>query len=217
MTIGRLLIVAFLALLAGFGTASIASAHAEPERANPPLNGEIERAPDRLEIWFSEEVTSETVVLVKTAAGDRVDLGSTELDLQDPERKHVVVALQPNLPAATYAVEWTSVSGEDGDSDSGTFTFTVLTGTPVASPVASPVAATPVASPSVATPVSGMTLGQANPEVSNDFVDGRAFLIALSVGVVAAFLIFGFWLLVKPRGDEIVDFSSESTDQTSTD
>lgn len=217
MTIGRFVIVAFLALLAGFGAAIIASAHAEPERAIPPINGEIESAPDKLEIWFSEEVTSETVVLVQTAAGDRVDLGTTELDLQDPDRKHVIVALQPNLPAATYAVEWTSISGEDGDTDTGTFTFTVLVGIPMASPVASPVAATPVASPSAATPVAGMTLGQANPEVSNDAVDGRAFLIALSVGVVAALLIFGFWILVKPRGDEIVDFSSETTDQANTD
>ncbi len=210
----RFIAVALLAVVLSSGAASPVSAHAEPERAIPPINGEVDQAPDQLDIWFSEEVTSETVVLVKTASGDRVDLGATELDLQDPDRKHVVVSLQPNLPAATYAVEWTSVSGEDGDTDSGSFTFTVLTDTPVASPIASPVAATPVASPTAGTPVAGMILGQSTERIANDSVDGRAFLIALAVGVVAALLIFGFWLLVKPRGDEIVDYSSDSNDQT---
>ena len=143
-----MLLVAVVALLVVAAPARLVSAHAEPERANPPINGTVNAAPAIVEIWFGEEATTDgTSISVFAADCTRVDLGDSAVDLYDPEHKHVSVTLKPDLSDGTYTVQWQSVSAEDGDEASGSYIFTVdSTATPMASPSAGAVAS-PAASP----------------------------------------------------------------------
>src|SRR4051794_14544317 len=95
--------------------ASGALAHAEAERANPPINGRVASAPAILEVWFTEEVATDSAALtVRAPDGTAADLGDTAVDLFDPERKHVTVSLRPGLPAGNYVVQWHTQSATDG-------------------------------------------------------------------------------------------------------
>lgn len=176
-----------LALVAG---GSI-SAHAELDRSLPEAGSTVTETPKRVEIWFTQEISEGSTIEVKAAAGDIVHVGAAELDLLDPDRKHLTIGLKAELPSGAYTVTWTSKSAEDGDEESGSFQFTVdSSGTPVASPVASPEG-------SPAARVSGSQ--QAQPEADPANIDDRALAIAIGAGVLAALFIYGFWRLVRPK------------------
>lgn len=220
------------ALFALLLPASGAFAHAEPERANPPINGRVATAPAILEVWFTEEVATDNVSLIVNGPdGIRADLGDAAVDLFDPERKHVTVSLRPNLPAGNYVVQWHTVSATDGDAADGFISFFVETGSPSASPVASPIAsggdATPVASPAAAnaSPIAQNTAPEATtvptaPATSvppttatevavvatsgEDDFDSRGFGIAVLVGAGVAVALYLFWRLVRPKPGERV-------------
>jgi methionine-rich copper-binding protein CopC len=197
-----MLLVAVVAFLVVAAPVRQVSAHAEPVRADPPINGTVNAAPAIVEIWFGEEATTDgTAISVFAADCTQVDLGDSAIDLNDPEHKHASVTLKPDLPDGTYTVQWQSVSAEDGDEASGSYTFTVSsTATPMASPSAS-AAASPAASPTAcpsaspeATPAAAV--GQVNEPSP---FDGRALAISVGVGIFAALFIYGFWVLVRPK------------------
>jgi methionine-rich copper-binding protein CopC len=195
--------LALLAMVFVAGPVRLVSAHAEPERGNPAINGTVSTVPAIVEIWFGEEVdTEQTSIAVFGPDGTQVDLGDSTVDLNDPEHKHLTVSLKPDLPAGVYTVEWESLSAEDRDEASGSYTFTVTgSGTPEASPGASPVASpSPMASPG-GTPASAAAETPAVPgQVTepSDF-DSQAFAIAVGAGLVAALFIYLFWRLVRPK------------------
>lgn len=191
------LIALAIALLTIAGSARPASAHAEPERANPPIDGTVTAAPTVVEIWFGEEVkTDGTSIQVIGPGGIQVDQGDAKVDLFDPERKHVTVSLRPNLGPGVYTVQWQSVSGEDGDVAQGTYQFMVIGGLPVASPVATPMASATSAPVSTGTAVAAAPTATASNSDGN--FDSHAFFLSVGVGLIAAAAIFGFWRLVKP-------------------
>ena len=207
------LVAAAFALILTFAGASRVSAHAEPVRANPPINGSVATSPSQVEIWFSEETTNAASIKVYAPDGVRVDLGNSTLDLQDPQRKHVTVGLTPHLDPGAYRVEWSSVSAEDGDAASGGFSFTIGSGTPVASPAAgSPVAGTPVASPVIGSPAATMVVANLTPaptatgipeQYKTNKIDDQALAIAIGAGVLAAAAIYLFWRWLRPRNPVI--------------
>ena len=92
----------------------VAEAHAEPERSNPAAGSTIPRAPDVLQIWFTQELFrregANTIVVV--GPDGRVDDGNPVIDSDD--RTHLTVGLLPDLPAGSYEVSWTSLSAIDG-------------------------------------------------------------------------------------------------------
>lgn len=168
------------------------SAHAELERSLPEAGSTVAQAPKTVELWFTEEIAKGSKIEVKDASGRAVHVGDAELDLMDPDRKHLTIGLKVELPNGVYTVTWTSKSAEDGDEESDTFQFTIAgSGTPVASPVASPIGTPPSAK------VSGSQ--QAQPEAEPADIDERALGIALGAGVLAALFIYVFWRLVRPR------------------
>ncbi|MCC6674530.1 MAG: copper resistance protein CopC [Thermomicrobiales bacterium] len=176
------------------------AAHAGIDRSVPKADSTVTGSPAQVEIWFTQEVTEDSKIEVAGASGAPATAGDSRLDLYDPDRKHMTVELLPNLPDGVYTVSWTSVSEEDGDTETGSFTFTISgSGTPVASPVASPLAS-PAASATGTPPdkVSG-TLQSSQPKAEETKIDDRALAIALGAGVIAALLIYGFWRLVRPR------------------
>src|SRR5215217_2821883 len=111
----RLLMVSFAVVLL-LGTDPTPSfAHARYDRSEPIANGQVDGTPFVLKTWFNQELMS---------AGTQVDLGDGRVDLDDPDRKLMLVSL-PELPSGVYTVAWASLSAQDGDWADGTFTYGV--------------------------------------------------------------------------------------------
>jgi copper transport protein len=123
-----------LALVAAFAlvanAATTAAAHAVLLRGTPSDRQTLERAPDRVQLLFSEpldQVFSSLRVL--DARGQRVDTGDGRVE---PTNDHLlVVSLQPGLPNGVYTVFWRSLSAIDVHPDEGQYQLFV--GVPVAS------------------------------------------------------------------------------------
>jgi copper transport protein len=127
-------------------------AHAGLDRSNPAADEILGESPVLVEIWFTQEVANEDlIVAVLGPDGSRVDNGDAAVDLCEASRMHVTVTLPAGLPDGEYIVQWQTLSAEDGETDSGSFQYSVDRGsaTPVSdesSPAASP-ESSPVASP----------------------------------------------------------------------
>lgn len=126
-------------------------AHAAYASSIPADGAVVPIAPAIVEVIFTQEIdASGTVLRVVGPDGEQIAQGDTALDLDDPNRKRVTVSLRRGLESGEYTVEWTTLSREDGESDSGAFSFTVTDGSdgiPIGSPAASLVAS-PAATPS---------------------------------------------------------------------
>ena len=113
---------AALALLATCSSTTLA--HARYVGSEPPADAIVSPGAFVLKAWFSQELMSQSAIAVLDAAGTQVDLGDGRVDLDDPDRKVMLVSL-PDLPEGVYMVFWTTVSAEDGDVESGAFSFGV--------------------------------------------------------------------------------------------
>ena len=99
-----------------------ADAHAELISTEPASGEQLDVAPERVVLRFSESVdVSDDAVEVLTAGGDRVDVGDP--GHPDGERSSVAVDL-PDLDDGTYVVSWRVLSS-DSHPVSGAFTFGV--------------------------------------------------------------------------------------------
>lgn len=114
-----------VAAVATVGLASVpapADAHAELISTEPAAGDQLDAAPDRVVLRFSESVdVADDGVEVLTAGGDRVDVG--EPGHPDGEGSSVAVDL-PGLDDGTYVVSWRVLSS-DSHPVSGAFTFGV--------------------------------------------------------------------------------------------
>ncbi len=120
---GRLIgIVAGVAVVAFAGAAE---AHARLVRADPAPKSVVAAAPKIVRLLFNEELAPKgsTVTVVDTR-GRRVDDGKGRLDLDDLDRKSIIVGLKP-LAKGRYTVKWVAVSADDRFVARGTFSFTI--------------------------------------------------------------------------------------------
>ena len=100
-----------------------AVAHANLASSDPPANSELETAPSRIIIWFTEPIEpalSEITVL--DAAGAQVDEGDSVVDDLIPLAMSVGLG---DVPDGTYTVAWKNVSTVDGHRVRGSFLFAV--------------------------------------------------------------------------------------------
>jgi methionine-rich copper-binding protein CopC len=105
-------------------TAERALAHARLEAASPAPDAVV-APPSELRIWFTQELTlSGHDIVVTDAAGTRLDNADARVDQTDPNRKQLVVTLQP-LPAGTYLVTYTARSADDGHDYTDSYSFSV--------------------------------------------------------------------------------------------
>ena len=138
-------IVAALAL-AGAATA-VAYAHAEPERSIPAAESRVPSAPERVEVWFTQELfrrEGANSLVVEGPDGLRVDDGESVIDSAD--REHLSVGLPADLADGTYTVHWTTLSAIDGDAAEGSFSFTIDPSAPVPTATSAPSDEVPTAS-----------------------------------------------------------------------
>lgn len=191
-------VAAAVVLVIAMAAPRVAEAHAEPERSNPAAGSTIPRAPDVLEIWFTQELfrrEGANTIVVEGPDG-RVDDGNVVIDGDD--REHLTVGLEANLPAGEYRVSWTSLSAIDGDSAEGEFTFTI----DPAAPDSTPDVPADTATPSV-TATAGATQGpDATPTGSSSDSGGTSFPAWVLVAGVAILgsAALGAWALL--RGDD---------------
>jgi copper transport protein len=99
-----------------------ALAHANLVEASPPQGGEVSKAPERVELRFSEPVDAEfDPVVVRAAGGARVDAHEARVD---PEDARVVLADLERVPEGSYTVKW-RVTSIDGHVVEGRYAFAV--------------------------------------------------------------------------------------------
>ena len=124
---GALFISVFVALLAATARPQTAAlAHAKFDHGTPNPGDVLSTAPTMIDAYFAEDIVKQAGtygLAVMDASGNAVDNQDTVLD--DSNRRHMTVTLQRNLGPGAYTVKWWTVSDEDGDAASDTFTFTL--------------------------------------------------------------------------------------------
>ena len=105
-----------------------ASAHATFVRGTPGPGDVLTAAPSQVDAYFAQNIRTlsgqTTYSLWVTDAGNnQVDNNDNTLDPANP--RHLTVTLPSGLGNGVYAVHWYTVSDEDGDEASGSYTFTI--------------------------------------------------------------------------------------------
>ena len=100
-----------------------AAAHANLASSDPPANSELETAPSRIIIWFTEPIEPAlSEIRVLDANGRQVDEGDSVVDDLNPVAMSVGLN---DVPGGTYTVAWKNVSTVDGHRVRGSFVFAV--------------------------------------------------------------------------------------------
>jgi methionine-rich copper-binding protein CopC len=122
-----------LAAVAALCSAAVALAHAAYEQSTPAQGQVVQTSPARVDIYTAQDMRkAQGAYAIQVQRDDdgraeqQVDTADTTID--DSNRKHFSVGLQPNLPAGRYLVSFNNVSDEDGEADHGQFAFYVGTG-----------------------------------------------------------------------------------------
>src|SRR5438128_12701540 len=134
-------LAAFVLLASG---AQPVAAHAVLLRGTPSDRQTLERAPDQVQLLFSEPLDQVFSSLrVQDASGKRVDKGDGRVE---PTNDHLlVISLQPSLPNGVYTVFWRSLSAIDVHPDEGQYQLFV--GVPVAQQTTSSAAGVTTSTP----------------------------------------------------------------------
>ena len=170
------ILAGLLALLAVLGwwllSPSNVAAHANLASSDPAANSELETAPSRVIIWFTEPVEPAlSEIRVLDAAGKQVDEGDSVVDDLNPLAMSVGLS---DVPDGTYTVAWKNVSTVDGHRVRGSFVFAV----------GQPLSAAPVQ-------------GEEQPLLQSPFSPLLRWLVLLGVLAMAGGLVFEL-LVVRP-------------------
>ncbi len=123
--IGKMMGALGLALGITLLVPALALGHADYDHSTPNDGETVTTSPSRVDAYFTADMdTSGTNSLnVKNSSGADVDNNDATVDSADAT--HMSITLQSGLANGTYTVEWATLSAEDGEEDSGTFSFTV--------------------------------------------------------------------------------------------
>lgn len=101
--------------------ATLAAAHAFPERAEPRVGAVVRTPPAEVRIWFDGDLEPAfSRVTVADHAGQRIDRGDAQVD---PENRRLLRVSLPALAPGAYKVAW-SVLAVDGHRTQGDYRFT---------------------------------------------------------------------------------------------
>ena len=105
-------------------TPDTAFSHSNFVRSEPVPNSVLSRPPERLTIWFTEQLEpSRSYIQILNSTGQRVDNDDSTVDANDTTI--ISVTLMPQLPEGTYTVGWKTLSTIDGHTIRGSFVFSV--------------------------------------------------------------------------------------------
>lgn len=134
--IGKLLWLALLQTTIHFPLVTVVLAHADYDRSVPAADEVVLRAPQQVQVWFTQELfrrEGQNSLEVYGPDEQRVDLDDFAID--DDDRKLMTVSLPPDLANGIYTVRWRSLSADDGDEADGEFQFTIQADEPTAEAV----------------------------------------------------------------------------------
>jgi copper resistance protein C len=117
----RISMIATAASLAFLCTASAAFAHAQLQKAAPPVGGTVASASE-IRLTFSEGVEPKFSKVSVTGPGGAVPLGPAKTE--SANQAVLIVPIAKPLSAGAYKVHWQAVS-VDTHHTQGTFEFTV--------------------------------------------------------------------------------------------
>jgi methionine-rich copper-binding protein CopC len=113
----------FLALWINLVVSGVACAHAFIDHTDPAAGGKVQKSPNEVRIWFTEEIEPAfSSIKVLDASGKQIDKGDTRADHANRALLHLSL---PPLKAGTYKVVWRVVS-VDTHVTKGDFTFQVV-------------------------------------------------------------------------------------------
>lgn len=213
--------------IAGFS--AMASAHARVKSSSPAKGEVIQASPSQVEIFFTQavqKVAGTYGIEVGRDRGAAVTAGPPVIDEND--RTHLTVRLQPNLNPGRYVVQWKNVSDEDGDPAEGAFSFYIRSqpnavdlqndaqleqiGAESPEPGATESAGSPTTAPSAATTPApsgtaarpATTSAAASPTVTSTSPDGGGgdntlYIILGGVGAAVVIGLGGWWLFMRQR------------------
>jgi methionine-rich copper-binding protein CopC len=119
-------IAGLLALAAALAAASIVHAHAEYARSEPGAGAVVSESPAQVDIWFTQTLfRRQGVNWIHVTGPGGADVHAGDAQIDDDDRRHMTVALQPDLPAGEYTVTFHTLSADDGDDFESSFTFTL--------------------------------------------------------------------------------------------
>ncbi|MHB8575104.1 MAG: copper resistance protein CopC, partial [Dehalococcoidia bacterium] len=127
------LAAALAALCLWLAATAVALAHARYDHSTPGQSEVVQSSPARVDIYTAQnmqKVQGTYAIVVQRdesgTPGQQVDQGDTTLD--DGNRSHFFVDLQPNLPQGRYLVSFKNTSDIDQEADHGQFAFYVGAG-----------------------------------------------------------------------------------------
>jgi len=113
----------FLALWLTLVLSGVARAHAFIDHADPAAGGKVQKSPNEVRIWFTEEIEPGfSNIKVLDGNGKQIDKGDTHAD---PANRALLHLSLPPLKTGTYKVVWRVVS-LDTHVTKGDFTFQVV-------------------------------------------------------------------------------------------
>ncbi len=108
--------------IAGFS--AMASAHARVKSSSPAKGEVVQTSPSQVEIFFTQAVQKVAGTYGLAVGRDRgADVTAGPAVIDENDRTHMTVRLQPNLNPGRYVVQWKNVSDEDGNPAEGAFSF----------------------------------------------------------------------------------------------
>ncbi len=120
----RVLLAALFAVCLALLFPGISEAHAILLRSDPAKDAVLPVAPDRVRMWFSEDLNPAlSTAVVVNGANVHVDAGDAHASTNDPTEMDI--SLKSNLPPAVYVVVYRTDSADDGHVLTGSFLFTV--------------------------------------------------------------------------------------------
>lgn len=124
----RFLLAATLILVFSSLFTVTASAHADVASSDPAADSTLTAAPSRVTVTYDEETSTNTAEsrLEVYLGGQRVDNADAVVDADS--RKQISVSLKPGLGDGSYKVNWRTFTEDDNGVESGSFNFTVNSG-----------------------------------------------------------------------------------------
>ncbi len=203
--------------------AATASAHARPKSSTPAKGEVLAASPPRVDIYFTQavqKIAGTYGIEVERDRGGSVAAGTAVID--EGDRTHMSVALQPGLKPGRYVVRWRNVSDDDGDPAEGAFSFYVQTqpnavdrendaqieqigaeGETPASDATAAASTSVTGSPAAATTRPASTAAAPTPAPSasseDDGDSNMLYIVGAGIAVVVLAGLGGWWLLRGKR------------------
>jgi len=122
----RISIGLIVALLLSITLFSVASAHAKLVSSNPAAGTKLDKAPAKVTLVFSEEISSkEAESFFKVTDESGAAVGTGKLDTNDLDHKTLAGTLNSGVGDGIYTVSWEATTPDDNGHSEGSFTFGV--------------------------------------------------------------------------------------------